>query len=145
MLLPVTMGLPRSSPVALMLKRSVTDEPSVPAGTVQQEASCSRSVCQFPTLGLPALHEGASSAGRALVERLFGSSSRSPSLRAGATRTRGERSGERRGASDGSSCDAPAEGLIALGLPMSDARAPGLIELGFAISDGAALGFAPSG
>src|SRR5215204_7050180 len=144
MLLPVTMGLPRSSPVALMLKRSVTDEPSVPAGTVQQEASCSRSVCQFPTLGLPALHEGASSAGRALVERLFGSW-RSTSLRAGATRTRGERSDERRGASDGSSCDAPAEGLIALGLPMSDARAPGLIELGFAISDGAALGFAPSG
>jgi hypothetical protein len=52
---------------------------------------------------------------------------------------------ERPGALEDSGCEAAAEGLMALGLPMSEGRAEGLIELGLPISEGAALGFAPSG
>ena len=51
----------------------------------------------------------------------------------------------RPGAVEGNGCEAAADGLIALGSPMSEGRAEGFIELGLPRSDGAALGFTPSG
>ena len=48
---------------------------------------------------------------------------------------------DRPGTPEGNGCEAAADGLIALGLPMSDGRAEGLIELGLPMSEGAALGF----
>src|ERR671913_2547625 len=146
-LVAVISGGPRNSPAALIPKRSVTDEPSVAAGMFQQVARCSRSACQFPTFVLPALHERAPSAGGALAERCLRTSSRSTSRWIGAVRKRCERGMliARPGTVEVNGCEAAADGLIALGLPMSEGRAAGLIELGLPRSDGAALGFAPSG
>jgi hypothetical protein len=119
----------------------------VRGGTVQQAASRSRRASQFPTFGLPALHEGASLVAGAFVERRLGASLGSISSWIGAARRRGgrESAGERPGAMEGNCWVAAADGLIAAGFPMSDARAAGLMELGFLISEGAALGFAPIG